>query len=101
MKIYGSLLCPDCIACKEAFDQCGITYDFIDILNSLSNLKEFLALRDNDSLFEDVKKGNSIGIPCCIEGDDMFLDWAGYLKEHGYSYKEKAPVMCSLEHKNC
>lgn len=34
LKVYGSPLCPDCTACKAAFDANGIEYDFVDITGS-------------------------------------------------------------------
>ncbi len=44
VKIYGSDLCPDCVACKTAFDADGISYEFVNITAGMKNLKEFLNL---------------------------------------------------------
>ena len=44
LKIYGSKLCKDCIACLEAFDKADIAYEYLDFADALINLKEFLAM---------------------------------------------------------
>lgn len=46
MIIYGSMLCKDCVACRESFDKAGVVYEFRDINCELQNLKDFLKLRD-------------------------------------------------------
>ena len=46
LKIYGSEMCPDCVACKKNFDFYHIEYEFIDINKTLKNLKIFLKQRD-------------------------------------------------------
>lgn len=78
--IYGSMLCPDCVSCREAFDKAGIAYEYRDFFDSLSNLKAFLALRDTEPVFEPVKAAGGIGIPCIIrENGELTLDWESLL----------------------
>lgn len=77
IKIYGSMLCPDCVKCREDLDRAGIAYEYLDFAESLLHLKEFLKIRENSPLFEDVKKNGSIGIPCLMKEDgSITLDWA-------------------------
>ena len=45
LKIYGSMMCPDCVACREHLDRAGVAYEFLDFSDSLLNRKEFLKLR--------------------------------------------------------
>ena len=45
LTVYGSAMCPDCRECKANFEANGIEFEFIDINESLKNLKEFLKLR--------------------------------------------------------
>ena len=102
VKVYGSPLCPDCRACKASLDASGITYDFVDVTGSMPNLKAFLAIRDNNSLFDEVRANHSVGIPCLVNEDgSMTLDWEGWMKAH--NGKIVKPVeACSLDHKgNC
>ena len=77
IRIYGSMLCPDCVQCREDLDKAGIAYEYLDFSDSLLNLKEFLAIRESCPLFDEVKKNGSIGIPCIIKDDGIVtLDWA-------------------------
>ena len=50
-KVYGSMLCPDCVEAKEYFEKVNYKYEFVNITESMKNLKEFLALRDNRKEF--------------------------------------------------
>lgn len=79
LKIYGSMLCTDCVDCRRDLDQAGVSYEFLDFADSLLNLKEFLVLREGD-LFSDAKANGSIGIPCIVsENGKVTLDWHDYL----------------------
>lgn len=80
LKIYGSMLCPDCVACREAFDKSGVAYEYNDFADDLRSLKAFLALRDADAAFDAVKAEGKIGIPCIIREDgSVTLDWECYV----------------------
>lgn len=80
LKIYGSMLCPDCVECRKDLDGAGVRYDYLDFSDSLKNLKEFLAIRDTNPVFEQVREKGSIGIPCIVEEDGTVkLDWEEYL----------------------
>ena len=76
IKIYGSMLCPDCVKCREELDQAGIAYEYLDFADSLLHLKEFLKLRETNPLFDTVKENGGIGIPCIVREDGtVTLDW--------------------------
>ncbi len=72
-KVYGSMLCPDCVEAKEYFEKVNYKYEFINITESMKNLKEFLALRDNRKEFEEVKKLGYIGIPTILTDDNKII----------------------------
>ncbi|MCH3961521.1 MAG: glutaredoxin [Solobacterium sp.] len=103
LKVYGSRMCPDCVACKANFDAYQIPYEFLDINDSLRTLKDFLILRDREPVFDHLKKIDDIGIPACITEDGtVFTDWEGYLKEQGWEVKTaETGQACSLDHKGC
>ena len=72
MKIvmYGAETCPDCIAAKSILDSDAlIDLDYRDITKTLKTLKEFLAYRDKDKMFDQVIKDGYIGIPFFILED--------------------------------
>ena len=80
LKIYGSMLCPDCVRCRRDLDSAGVAYEYLDFSDNLGNLKEFLALRDSLALFAPVKAGGSIGIPCIVlEDGSVTLDWEEFM----------------------
>ena len=76
MLIYGSMLCPDCVACCKDLDAAGISYQFCEFSENLVNLKEFLKLRDTHEIFAAVKAEGKIGIPCLVyEDGTVTLTW--------------------------
>ena len=80
LKIYGSMLCKDCVACCDDLNSSNVAYTFCDFAEELIYLKEFLALRDKESIFEEVKAIGSIGIPCIIDEEGkVSLDWSQYV----------------------
>ncbi len=76
LKIYGSRLCPDCVQCLADLDRQGIAYEYHDFADDLAALKTFLAIRDSDPQFEEIRENGSIGIPCLVHGDgSVHLTW--------------------------
>ena len=79
IKIYGSMLCPDCVACRKDLDEACVSYEYLDFSEDLKNLKEFLKIRDGDLLFDDLRADGKIGIPCIVREDgSITLDWAEF-----------------------
>lgn len=80
LKIYGSMLCKDCVQCREELDKAGVAYLYLDFSDELKNLKEFLALRDKLDIFAEVKSAGGVGIPCLVDDDgNVSLSWEPYL----------------------
>lgn len=80
LKIYGSMLCPDCVQCREELDRAGVSYEYLDFADSLVNLREFLKLRETP-LFDEVRRSGSIGIPCILREDgSVTLDWSEFVE---------------------
>lgn len=76
MRIYGSMLCPDCVECCKDLDAAGIAYTFYDFSDDLRHLKEFLKLRDTIDIFDKIKAEGKIGIPCILHDDGkVSLTW--------------------------
>lgn len=79
LKIYGSMLCQDCVKCREDLDRAGTQYQFLDFSDDLKNLKEFLILRESE-LFEEVRKEGKIGIPCILQEDGtVTFEWQAFM----------------------
>lgn len=80
LKIYGSMLCPDCVNCRRDLDNAGAAYEYLDFSDNLRNLKEFLLLRDREPVFSEVRKEGKIGIPCILREDgSISLSWEEYM----------------------
>lgn len=80
LKIYGSMMCPDCVKCKEDLDNAGVAYEYLDFADSLLYLKEFLALRDKEAVFKEIREAGKIGIPCIVREDGtVSLTWEEYM----------------------
>ncbi len=107
IKIYGSKLCPNCEHAKLNFDYYHIPYEYIDINESLKNLKEFLYIRDNNPMYDEIKKKNLIGIPTiALDNDSYTFDWCTILKDAGATVildldTKEVKKTCSLKDKNC
>lgn len=80
LRIYGNMQCPDCVACREDLDNAGVAYEYLDISESLPNLKAFLSLRDSQACFQQVRQEGKIGIPCLVHPDgSVTLSWEEYV----------------------
>lgn len=73
MKLYGSVLCPDCVDAFEILKEKNIVYDYVDINESMKTLKEFLKLRDNRDEFKEVRENSNVGIPCFLFDDGSII----------------------------
>lgn len=68
IKIYGMPTCPDC-EYVDAQVEGNENFEIIDIGSHVRLLKEFIHLRDNNPLFDPMKEGGSLGIPCFLLED--------------------------------
>lgn len=81
LKIYGSMMCPDCVRCREELDAAGVAYEYLDFAESLLHLKGFLKLRDTEAVFAKVREDGKIGIPCILRPDgSVTLNWEEEIK---------------------
>ncbi len=104
LKVYGSQMCPDCIQCEANYREYKVEYEFIDINESLGNLKELLRMRDSDPAFLEAKEAGSIGIPAIVREDgSVTLNWQSVLEEPGLPVKEYVPsgTACAIGRKGC
>lgn len=80
LKIYGSMLCPDCVKCCEELKNAQVDFIYCDFADNLLHLKEFLKLRDDHQLFDPVRQNGKIGIPCIVREDgSLTLEWDEFL----------------------
>lgn len=104
LKIFGSPLCPDCMACKAALDANGVEYNFVDVTGSMRNLKQFLKYRDTDPVFDDARANGYVGIPALLPEDgNITINWEAYLKEKGLNVEPAVPTgtACRIDGTGC
>lgn len=84
MKVYGTMICIDCRNYIHIQESRGFEAEFIDIIENTSNMKEFLTIRDEDPVFEQVRTNHGIGVPIFVREDgaktfdmDEALAWIG------------------------
>ncbi len=69
VKVIGSHLCPDTLYALCKLSEKHVDLEFKNLSASLPDLKEYLAARDSDPLYEAVKAGGGIGIPYFVMED--------------------------------
>jgi len=80
LTIYGSMLCKDCVQCREDLDHAGVVYTYLDFSEDLGNLKQFLKFRDEEAVFAEARREGYIGIPCIVDSDgNVTLDWSQFM----------------------
>ena len=97
IKIYGMKSCPDCSFVDEQVKGNG-RYEVIDIGEYVRNLKAFLALRDNNPVFDDAKKHGYAGIPCFVLEDGRVTLSP---EEAGLKSRQDEAPSCSIDGKGC
>jgi glutaredoxin-related protein len=70
MKVYGTNICIDCRNYRAIQEARGFDAEYINITENTTNLKEFLAIRDQDPVFAAVRERGGIGIPLFVREDD-------------------------------
>lgn len=74
IKVYVMDSCPDC---NKLYDkiQNNPNYEVKNIGSHISILKEFIRLRDTNSIFDEARENGYLGIPCFIlENGQISLD---------------------------
>lgn len=97
IKIYGMKTCPDCVAVYKQVAGDG-SYQVIDIGEHVLYLKEFLRLRDNNPVFDAVKRIGAAGIPCFVLEDGTVTLRA---EEAGLASKHDEAPTCNIDGSGC
>lgn len=63
VKVIGSHLCPDTLYALCKLSENHVEMEFKNLSASLPDLKEYLAVRDSNPMYETVKAEGGIGIP--------------------------------------
>ncbi len=84
MKVimYGTEICHDCVQAKKELTACkDVQLEYKNITGDTATLKEFLAFRDKEEMFLEVKQEGRIGIPFFIlENGEKTFDIDEYVE---------------------
>ena len=69
VTVIGSHLCPDTLYALNWLSAAGAEVDFKNLSASPSDLKVYLALRQDSPAYADIRENGGIGIPCFILED--------------------------------
>lgn len=72
ITLYCSTFCPESQAVKKALLEESIAFREVDITSGLTPLKEFMALREKESFFDQAKKEDRVGIPTLIINEQFY-----------------------------
>lgn len=83
MIVYGSNLCPNTVEAIEVLKEKDIKFKYKDFGKDIKALKEFVSIRDENSIFDSVKAEKRIGIPCFVLNNGvMTLDINAAIEEY-------------------
>lgn len=71
---YYSDVCPDTTEFLNELERLGISYESVNITESMKNLKEFLYLRDHRPEFDPIKVKGQVGVPVLSTKDKLIFD---------------------------
>ncbi|MBM7652165.1 glutaredoxin [Neobacillus cucumis] len=75
VKVIGSHLCPDTLYALSKLKEKNANVDFQDLSTSFPALKDYLYVRENNTLYDSVREAGGIGIPFFeIEDGTQTLD---------------------------
>ena len=104
MKItmYGAEICPDCVKAKKSLTALNhIDLEYKNIIGDTATLKEFLAYRDHDAIFQEIKDSGRIGIPFFIlDNGEKTFDIGEYIDLPDETEDTEIPAFsCSIDKK--
>ena len=68
VTVIGSHLCPDTLYALNRLSEAGAEIDFKNLSANLSDLKAYLALRQDSPVYADIRENGGIGIPLLHSG---------------------------------
>lgn len=71
--LYFSDKCKDTEAFVAELERQGVEYEAVNITESMANLKQFLALRDNRPEFDERKRWGFVGVPVLHLANNNFI----------------------------
>ena len=71
--LFYSAECPDTPSFVAELKALNVDYEEIEVQSTLPNLKRFLRLRDNESVFDEAKAKGYAGLPALLLADGRVI----------------------------
>ena len=79
LNLYGSKICSDCVEAKAALEAQGVPFEYVEITESVANMRDFLHYRDTEPALAEGKAEGRICIPFLVSEDGtVSTDWEAY-----------------------
>jgi len=75
--VFGSKHWSGCEPAKEFLSENEVKFLYLDIAESMLNLKLFLKHRDHAPEFKEIREGGRVGVPCVVinDGEQIIFDY--------------------------
>ena len=82
VTVIGSHLCADTLYALNKLMEAGVKVEFRNLSASLADLKTYLALRENNAVFDGPRSRGALGVPCFVlEDGSLTLELQEVLKK--------------------
>lgn len=82
ITVFGHKDCTDTSAMKVLLAENGLAFEFVDVTEGISQMKEFLRYRDTRPEFDRVKRAGGIGFPSVVVNDGEVILFDDLAIEH-------------------
>lgn len=73
ITLFGSQHWPGCEVVKEGLSLRNVSYEYVEITDSMKNLKRFLKLRDTRKEYAIAHRVHAVGIPTLMVEDAIYV----------------------------
>ncbi|MGX7071482.1 hypothetical protein [Helcococcus kunzii] len=73
IKMYGTMICSTTVKADKTLRKNKVEVEYIDVTANMTNMKEFLKLRDTRSEFDQIKANGKAGFPTFLLDDGSIL----------------------------
>lgn len=73
IKMYGTMICSTTVRADKALRKNKVEVEYIDVTANMSNMKEFLKLRDTRPEFDQIKDDGKAGFPTFLLDDGSIV----------------------------
>lgn len=73
IKMYGTMICSTTVRADKVLRKNKVEVEYIDVTANMSNMIEFLKLRDSREEFDEIKANDKAGFPTFLLDDGSIV----------------------------